>query len=143
MNLQPDIVHLLGQVVIFIFVWIGLSRMAFAPTSTVLDQRRKRTVAAEEEASAMVASAEADRETYEVTVHQRRAQMSEETTTARNRAQEESAKVLAEARESANQALAAQRDAVAKQVDSARDALAKSADDIAKQMLGRVTGGTA
>ncbi len=142
MNLTPD--HtLIYQVILFIFVWIGLSRMAFAPTSEVLDKRRGRTVAAEEEAVSMVASADSDRETYDRKVHERRAQLSAETASARASAQEESAQVLNSARESANQALNAQRAAVAGQIESARKTLANDVDAIANQMLTRVSGGKA
>ena len=140
MNLAPDYTIFL-QIAIFIVAWVGLSRIAFAPTSEVLEQRRQRTVEAEAGAVAMVAAAQSDRETYDKTVHERRAQLSAETTAARNRAQEDSAVVLAKARESANEALAAQRSAVAGQVETARAALADSAGSIAAQMLGRVTGG--
>ena len=139
MNLTPDATLIL-QVILFIIVWRGLSRLAFAPTSAVLEQRARRTVAAEEEAVAMVSSAEADRDTYDRTVHERRAQMATEIAGARNSAQEESSRALTEARDAANQALAAQRAAVAEQIEVARAKLSAGADEIADEMLSRVTG---
>ncbi len=142
MNLAPDYTIFI-QIGLFVIAWVGLSRIAFTPTSEVLEQRRERTVEAEAQAVAMVAAAESDRETYDKTVHERRAHLAAETTVARNRAQEESAAVLARARDSANEALAAQRSAVAGQVETARSALADTAGNIARQMLSRVSGGKA
>ncbi len=139
MNLTPDFTLVL-QVILFIIVWRGLSRLAFTPTSEVLAQRVQRTVAAEREAVAMVSSAGADRDTYDRTVQERRAQMATEIASARNAAQEESSRALNDAREAANKGLAAQRAVVAEQIDSARAKLSSSADEIAAQMLGRVTG---
>lgn len=141
MNLTPDFTLFL-QVLLFIVVWRGLSNLAFAPTSEVLAQREKRTVAAEREAVAMVSSAGADRETYDRTVHERRTQMAAEIASARSAAQEESSRALNEAREAANKSLAAQRAAVAEQIESARAKLSASADEIAAEMLSRVTGAT-
>lgn len=142
MNLTPD-ETLIVQVILFIIVWRGLARLAFAPTSAVLEQRLRRTVAAEQEAVAMVSSAETDRATYDRTVHERRAQIATEIGGARSATQEESARALGEAREAAGQALAAQRAAVGEQIESARAKLSASADEIADDMLRRVTGSPA
>ncbi len=139
MNLTPDF-SLILQVILFIVVWQGLSRLAFAPTREVLDQRHKRTVAAELHAAAMVNSAKDDQTAYEKTVQERRSQMATETAAARAAAQEESSKALNDARGAANQSLAAQRAAVADQISAARTKLSGSADDIARQMIARATG---
>ncbi len=140
MNLTPDY-SLIIQVLLFLVVWAGLSRLAFAPTREVLDQRLRRTVAAEREAADLVVSATSDQETYDTTVLQRRQQLAANTAAARTAAQEESSRALSDARDAANRALDAQRAVVAEQIESARTKLSSSAADIAGQMLSRVTEG--
>ena len=142
MNLTPDST-LFIQVLLFLVVWAGLSRLAFAPTREVLEQRTRRTVAAQQEAVAMVASADADRDSYDATVQERRQQLAANTATARATAQQESSRALDAAREAANQALATRREAVVRQIESARGTLGATADDIARQMLDRVSGSAA
>jgi len=139
MNLIPDYSILL-QIIIFLLVWKGLSSLAFAPTTAVLDERARRTVAAEDLAKQLVSAAGEDRATYDRAVHERRAQMSAESASARASAQEEATRLLTQARAEANAAFATQRDAVAEQIVSARQRLAAETQEVANLMLERVQG---
>lgn len=140
MQLYPN-ASLLAQIAIFVIVWMGLRRLAFAPMQQALDERNRRTVQAEHAAEAMVGAAHADRARYEQAVHERRLQMAHEAERARHAAIEESNQQIAAARAAIARDLAAQRAAVAAQVDAARRALAAEADAIAAQMLQRATQG--
>jgi len=137
MNLIPDYSILL-QIIIFLLVWKGLSSLAFAPTTAVLDERARRTVAAEDLAKQLVSAAGEDRATYDRAVHERRAQMSAESASARASAQEEATRLLTQARAEANAAFATQRDAVAEQIVSTRQRLAAETQEVANLMLERV-----
>jgi len=138
--LAPDYT-IFVQIILFLLVWKGLSAIAFAPTHEVLDERSRRTVAAEELARELVSAAEEDRATYDRAVHERRAQMSAESAAARAAAQEESGRLLAQARADANDALVSQRADVAGQIETARRALSTETQQVADLMLNRVQGG--
>ncbi len=127
------------QLATFIILWIGLKRLLFDPVLQVLDERAKRTVAAQAEAERMIASADAAREAYERSIHELRVEMAHEAATARAAAQDEYQRTLAEARAAATEELVAMRAAVAAQVETARRQLAEHADTVAAEMLERVT----
>jgi F0F1-type ATP synthase membrane subunit b/b' len=140
MNLFPD--HtIVYQIILFVLVWKGLSRIVFTPIHEVFDERSQRTVAAEELAQQLVVAAQNDRETYDIAVRERRTQLATESANARSVAQEESARLLEAARAAANQELSERRTEVAGQIAAARQRLAAGADDIAQEMLRRVSGG--
>ncbi len=140
MNLTPDY-SILFQIVIFLLVWRGLVSIVIGPTRNVLDERARRTVAAQELAHKLVGAAQHDRDTYDQAVRDRRAQLAAESASARATAQGESASLLAQARAAANDALATQRVGVAGQVDAARQRLGSETQQVADLMLARVTGG--
>lgn len=137
--LAPDYSIIL-QIVLFLLVWKGLASLAINPTHEVLDERARRTVAAEQLAKQLVGAAEHDRETYDRAVHERRAQMAAESASARAAAQEESGRLLAQARSAANDALAERRAEVAAQIDAARQRLGGETGEIADLMLRQVRG---
>jgi F0F1-type ATP synthase membrane subunit b/b' len=140
MQLTPDF-SIFIQIAIFVVVWLGLKQLAFAPVQRVLAERDRRTVQAQHEAEAMIASAHADRARYDDAVHARRLAMAQEAEAARRTAIEESNTAIAAARAAIAQELAAQRAAVAAQLERARRALGAEADAIAAEMLQRVAGG--
>ncbi len=140
MKLYPDL-SLLVQVAIFLIVWLGLRRFAFAPMQEALDQRHRRTVEAEHSAEAMVAAAHADRARYEEAVRERRLEMAQEAERARHAAIEDSNRQVAAARAEIARDLAAHRAAIAAQVEAARRTLAADAENLGAEMLQRAVRG--
>jgi F0F1-type ATP synthase membrane subunit b/b' len=140
MQLTPDY-SIFIQIAIFIVVWLGLKQIVFGPMQGALAERDRRTVQAQQEAEAMIASAHSDRARYDDAVHERRLTMAQEAEAARRTAIEESNRAIANARADIARELAARRAAVAAQVESARRALGAEADGIATEMLRRVAGG--
>jgi F-type H+-transporting ATPase subunit b len=139
MSLTPD--HtLLVEVVVFVALWFGLTKLVFQPMRRVLDDREDRTFEAEAEAAHLYAGAQTARDDYEKTLHDMRVELSQESLAARARMQEEQARTLAEARTAAAEQLAATRSALAEQVQRARRTLAGEAQQIATAMLARVVG---
>ena len=140
MKLYPDL-SLFIQVAIFLIVWLGLRRFAFAPMQEALDERHRRTVEAEHSAEAMVAAAHADRARYEEAVRERRLEMAQEAERARHSAIEDSNRQLAAARAEIARDLAAHRAVIAAQVEAARRTLAADAENLGAEMLQRAVRG--
>jgi len=139
MDLSIDISFLV-QLILFAVLWFGLKRLVFDPVFEVLDERRARTVAAQEEAERLIATAENARVEYEQTLHRKRVEMAQETSAARTAAQEESQRALADARAGAQEEISQLRAKVSAQVEEARHGLAAQAEAIAAEMLDRVAG---
>jgi len=140
MDLTPDYT-LLVQVVTFIALWFGLTKLVFEPMRRVLDDRERRTVEAEAHAAHLYANAQTVQDDYEKTLRDMRVELSQESLATRARMQEEQARTLAEARAAAAEQLAATRAALAEQVRQARRTLAGEAQEVATAMLARVTVG--
>jgi F-type H+-transporting ATPase subunit b len=141
MQLTPDF-SIFIQIAIFVVVWLGLKQLVFGPMQQVLAERDRRTVQAQHDAEALVASAHMDRARYDDAVHERRLAMAQEAEAARRAAIEESNRTITAARAAIARELAAQRAAVAAQVENARRTLGGEANGIAAEMLQRVAGGT-
>lgn len=137
MDLSLDSSFLI-QIVLFVILWFGLKRLLFDPVFDVLDERRTRTVAAQEEAESLIAAAENARAEYEESLHRKRVEMAHETSAARTAAQEESQRALADARAAAQEEISRLREQVNAQVEQARRGLSAQAEAIAAQMLDRV-----
>jgi len=140
MDLTPDYT-LLVEVITFIALWFGLTKLVFEPMRRVLDDREERTVEAEAQAAHLYADAQTVQDDYEKTLHDMRVELSQESLAARARMQEDQARTLAEARAAGAEQLAATRAALAEQVRQARQTLAGEAQQVAAAMLARVTVG--
>jgi F-type H+-transporting ATPase subunit b len=140
MDLSIDL-SFLAQLVLFCLLWFGLKRLVFDPVLEVLDERKRRTVAAQAEAERLVSAAELARAEYDRSLHEMRLEMAQETSAARNAAQEESQRALAKARAAAQDEISQLRSQVSAQVDEARRGLVAQAEAIAGQMLDRVARG--
>lgn len=141
MQLTPD-VSFFAQILLFIVLWVSLKRLVFDPMRKVLEARAERTVAAEEQAAHLRATAETGRDEYDRALHDLRVEMSRAALAARSAAQEEQAKVLSAARTTAGDDLAKLRRSLSDAAESARRTLAADAEQIAAEMLARVTRGT-
>jgi F-type H+-transporting ATPase subunit b len=140
MDLSIDLSFLV-QLILFGILWFGLKKLVFDPVLDVLDERRKRTVAAQEEAERLIRAAETARAEYEQSLHTKRIEMAQETSAARTAALEESQRALANARAAAQEEISRLRALVNAQVEDARRGLATQADAIAAQMLDQVARG--
>lgn len=140
MDLSIDF-SFLAQIVLFAVLWFGLKQLVFDPVLAVLDERRQRTVAAQAEAERLVSAAEGARADYDRALQEMRVELAQESSAARNAAQEESQRALASARAVAQEEISLLRAQVSAQVDAARHGLAAQAEAIAGQMLDRVARG--
>ena len=137
MDLTPNSSFFI-QIITFVILWQGLKRLVFDPFLAVLDARSARTVAAEADAERLRADVERSRADYEASLQKMRVTMAQESSAARNAAQEEGQRALATARAQANDEMSRLRSQVAAQISSARSTLGAQARSIAEEMLGRV-----
>jgi F0F1-type ATP synthase membrane subunit b/b' len=137
MQLAPDYTIFI-QVALFIIFWMVFKALVVAPTTQVLEERRRRTVQAGEDAEALAAAAAGDRARYDQRLLEQRHAMAKEAEAARHAAITSSNEEIAAARARIGLDLAHRREAVARQVDEARRALAHEAEQVAGEMLARV-----
>jgi len=138
LTFPPDSSFLI-QIVLFIFLWIGLKRLLFDPVLHVLETRDARTSGLNREAAAMKASAEESAAEYERRMQEVRQQISA-AAEAQLAAHTAERQLIAEARLEGSKQLMQLRDRLAGEAEAARAALGAEAHELSVRMLESVVG---
>jgi F-type H+-transporting ATPase subunit b len=130
----------IGQVVIFIALWLVLKRLWFDPALRLLRERAARSEGAVNEARAIQAEVELMRAEHAAALDEARGEAQREMQEILRSAEAEQKRLIAEAREEAQKTLGAVRRQVAEEVASARQGLRDSAHEIARVVAEKVLG---
>jgi len=139
LTFPPDSSFLI-QIVLFIFLWIGLKRLLFDPVMHVLEARDARTSGLNREAAAMKASAQQSAAEYERHMQEVRRQISAAADAQLAAAHTAERQLIAETRLEASNQLMQLRDRLAGEAEAARTALGAEAHELSVRMLESVVG---
>lgn len=130
----------LGQVVLFLVLFLVLRPLLFQPMLKLFEEREKRIDGAKNEARAMFAQADAMMARYEEELVAVRRAAGEERDKLRLEGQRNEQAILAKVRAETNATVEEGRVRIAKEASSVRAELGTSAAEIAREMAARVLG---
>src|SRR5262245_19246901 len=139
LRIPPDYTFIL-QIVLFIVIWIALSRLWFGPALRIIRERAARSEGAVKEAQAVQAEAERLRAQHAAALDEARSEASREMQEIVRGAEAEQKRLIDEAREEAHRSLAEVRTVVAEDVAVARRGLREQAEEIAREVARKVLG---
>lgn len=140
MNIIPDPILVVLQVIPFLVLLIGLNAILFKPMLAYLHDRDHATVGARKEAEQLAARAEAKLQEYEAALTAARNDVAEFRTKRRAEAQAGWQVKVTAARQEADKRLAAAMSVLARDTETARAELGSSARSIAVQAATQVLG---
>ena len=139
LKIPPDYTFLV-QIAIFLVLWIVLKRLWFDPALRIIQERKRRTEGALDEARAIQSEAEQLRAEHARALEEARAEAQREMHDILRRAEVEQKQLIGEAQQAADRTLADARAQIASDVSSARQSLRDSAHEIARLVAEKVLG---
>ena len=133
-------ISILYQVILFIVLWLVLSKLLFQPYSALLEERERRTSGAQHDSADLEQEGARLRAQYEEKVTRARSAAATDRERILQLAREEREKMLAQARQEAEQHLGAVRQEVAAILEVERRVAAAEAGSIAAEIASKVLG---
>lgn len=134
-------ISIVYQVILFVVLWLILSKVLFQPYLKLLDERERRTSGAQHDSTELEHEGARLRAQYEEKIAQAQSVAAVEREGILQVAREEREKILGQARQEAEQTLARRRQEIATALESERRLAAAEAAtlavDIASKVLGR------
>lgn len=134
-------ISIVYQVILFVVLWLILSKVLFQPYLKLLDERERRTSGAQHDSTELEREGARLRAQYEEKIAQAQSVAAAEREGILQVAREEREKILGQARQEAEQTLARRRQEIATALESERRLAAAEAAtlavDIASKVLGR------
>lgn len=134
-------ISIVYQVILFVVLWLILSKVLFQPYLKLLDERERRTSGAQHDSTELEREGARLRAQYEEKIAQAQSVAAVEREGILQVAREEREKILGQARQEAEQTLARRRQEIATALESERRLAAAEAAtlavDIASKVLGR------
>jgi F-type H+-transporting ATPase subunit b len=128
------------QIVLFVFLWLILSKFLFRPLMTLLEERERETTGAEHDLSALEHEAARLRAQYEEKIAQAQAAGNAAKEAILQDARQQREGVLAQARQEAMSILEGVRRELASQMQKERQLAAAEVRTIAQEMAAKVLG---
>jgi len=139
LKIPPDYTFLV-QIALFVVLWIVLKRLWFDPALRIVQERKRRSEGALDEARAIQAEAERLRAEHARSLEEARVEAQREMHDILRRAEVEQKQLIGEAQQAADRTLADARAQIASDVSSARQSLRDSAHEIARLVAEKVLG---
>jgi F-type H+-transporting ATPase subunit b len=130
----------LYQIVIFLVVWLVLSKVLFRPYLSLLDERERKTTGARHDSSDLEHEGARLKAEYEEKIAQARAAGAEVKDAIVQEGRQEREKLLQHAREEAARTLESARREVQSQLERERARLAAEVTEIAQDMVSKILG---
>lgn len=131
---------ILLQMLLFVFLWIVLSRVLFRPYLSLLEERERKTEGAEEESSSLEQEGERLRALYEEGIAKARAVGTAAKEAILQEVRQQREEALNRAREEAFKSLEQVRLDIRNEVSRERENISREAEVIAQEMVGKVLG---
>jgi F-type H+-transporting ATPase subunit b len=133
-------ISVLYQVIIFLVLWLILSKVLFRPYLSLLDERERRTTGVRHELSELEHEGARVKAEYEEKLSQARAAgaAAKEAIVQEGRQQRE--RLLQQAREEATHTLERARREIERRLEQERTLLATEASEVAREMVGKILG---
>jgi F-type H+-transporting ATPase subunit b len=128
------------QIVLFVALWVALTRFWFAPAMRLIKERQRRSEGEVEKARALEAEVERLRHEHNAALQHARSEVQREVGEIMRQAEAEQKRLIAQASEEAQQTLTAVRARVADDVAAARKTLSAEVGAIAHEVARRVVG---
>ena len=128
------------QIIIFLLLWLALSKIVFRPYLNLLDERERRTTGAEHDSSELEHEGARLKAQYEEKIAQARAAGTATKDTIVQEGRQERELMLQQARAEAARTLESARREVQSQLESERQLLAAEVAEIARDMVSKVLG---
>ena len=139
-SIAPDPVIVIAQILLFVVVWMLLSRLWLRPALRIIRERSSRSEGALREAQAIRAEAERLRAAQTAALEAARAEAQQEMQEILRGAEAEQKRLIAEARSEAERTLTDVRGRIAEEVVAARESLHNDAEAIAREVARKVLG---
>jgi F-type H+-transporting ATPase subunit b len=133
-------ISVLYQIVIFLVLWLILSKVLFRPYLNLLDERERRTAGARHESSDLEHEGARLKAAYEEKIAQARAAGMAVKDAIVQEGRQEREKLLQQAREEAALTLESARREVQSQLERERAALAAEVVEVARDMVSKILG---
>lgn len=140
LNLYPDPVQVLVNVVVFLLLIYPTTRFLLRPLVRILEERERRTAGALDRVEAMLGEAAHLRQTLESRLDEARERASVQRAARLQETESEERQILTEARDGAARTLEEARSSIASEVAAAREELRSEADALAREIASRVVG---
>jgi F-type H+-transporting ATPase subunit b len=137
-----DYTILVYQIILFLILWVILSKILFHPYLALLDERERKTAGTLREAADLEREGERLRAEYEEKIAQAQAAGYAAKEAIVKEANEQREKLLAQAREEAARVLEKTREEVRAQLEKERQLAAAEAVNIARDMVSKILGRT-
>ena len=131
---------ILLQMLLFVFLWIVLTRVLFRPYLSLLEERERKTEGAEEESTSLEQEGERLRALYEEGIAKARAAGAAAKEAILQEVRQQREQALSRAREEAFKSLEQVRLDIRNEVSRERGNMSREAEIIAQEMVGKVLG---
>jgi len=139
-EIPPDLTTVAIQMLLFVGLWLALSRLWFRPALRLIHERTARSEGAVREAQAIQAEAERLRGEHAAALDQVRAEAQREMQEMLREAEAEQKRLIADARADARRTLTEVRSRIAEEVAAARRGLRDSAGELAQLVASKILG---
>jgi F-type H+-transporting ATPase subunit b len=133
-------ISVLYQIIIFLLLWLALSKLLFRPYLNLLDERQRRTTGAQHDSSELEHEGAQLKAEYEEKIAQARAAGTTTKDAIVQEGRQERERLLQQAREEAARTLESARREVQSQLERERQLLALEVAEVARDMVSKILG---
>ena len=133
-------ISVLYQIIIFVLLWLALSKILFRPYLNLLDERERRTTGAQHDSGELEREGARLKAEYEEKLAQARAAGTATKDAIVQEGRQERERVLQQARDEAARTLEGARREVQSQLDQERQLLASEVAEVARDMVSKILG---
>jgi F-type H+-transporting ATPase subunit b len=133
-------ISVLYQIIIFVLLWLALSKILFRPYLNLLDERERRTTGAQHDSGELEREGARLKAEYEEKIAQARVVGTATKDAIVQEGRQERERVLQQARDEAGRTLEGARREVQSQLDRERQLLASEVAEVARDMVSKILG---